>query len=349
MLSEREDGSEAVVNRSLTLGMVLIAFTIGGALLGFATAQTIFYVRQYWQKDRMFLKILVTSVWVLEIFHHGLFSASLYSTFVTFRFSEQIELPWTSSAQIIVNSTVTAVVQSFYVHRVWSFQKSVVLTTLLSLATIGCWSVGLAIMINGVVTGDPTAPGLSRALSSALSATTAGSDILLTASLSVLLMRSHTGSSRSKRLLNRLLLYTINTGALTSICSFLSLFTNIFAGQTDLYTLFYYGGTRLYTNSMMASLNARQSLRDHMANDTGMTSFENFEVHSESHQEPTLRVTDANPRKRSVQSLKALFRKTHGAHTPTETSISAGKARAFDLEDDAADATFPHPVRVPTQ
>lgn len=54
---------------------------------------------------------------------------------------------------------------------------------------------------------------------------------------------------------------------------------------------------------MMASLNARQSLRDHMINDTGITNFEDFQVRNdlelESHpaQEPTLRLM-----KRSVRA-----------------------------------------------
>ncbi|KAI0705795.1 hypothetical protein C8T65DRAFT_696391, partial [Cerioporus squamosus] len=65
-----------------------------------------------------------------------------------------------------------------------------------------------------------------------------------------------------------LMFYTINTGFLTS---------NVTMGKwTNLYVLFYYVGARLYTVCMLASLNAREALRDDMSEATCITTLPHF-------------------------------------------------------------------------
>ncbi|KAL7279126.1 hypothetical protein ACG7TL_006966 [Trametes sanguinea] len=131
-----------------------------------------------------------------------------------------------------------------------------------------------------------------QAFDIALSTVTATTDVLLSATLVTLLVRSRTGSPsesrgvgpgltvvpplpRSNRLINKLLFYTINTGLMTSVCAVLSLIMGgvhpnsyrrdspqvLVSPATSIYVMFYYIGAHLYSVSLLATLNARAALR----------------------------------------------------------------------------------------
>ncbi|OBZ72008.1 hypothetical protein A0H81_07991 [Grifola frondosa] len=83
----------------------------------------------------------------------------------------------------------------------------------------------------------------------ALNVITASTDILITASLCTLLLRSRSGSKRANILISKLpLLRTVNLQLLV-------------LPNTNLYILFFYLSGRFYSISLVATLNARRGLR----------------------------------------------------------------------------------------
>ncbi|KAI0758860.1 hypothetical protein C8Q74DRAFT_1372770 [Fomes fomentarius] len=270
-------------SRDLSIGLVLVAFDFNGMLLGLAAAQAVFYAQRYWRGDRLFLRVLVPVAVCLEVLHFILFCMSVYDITVTSRFFVGFrELPWMSSAQIIVNSTAVATIQSYvypalnidaanfssadlprdFTYTVSGHKSSplgfpcerpvllVHVQDLLSVLelqgvlVVGCWGIGLALMLTVLSPKDINTFFTLQRISTALNATIAVSDVLITLALSVLLLRSQIEGTRSQKLVKRLVLYTINTGALTSLCALLSLLTNVLVGETEFYILFYYIGTR---------------------------------------------------------------------------------------------------------
>jgi len=61
-------------------------------------------------------------------------------------------------------------------------------------------------------------------------------------------------------MINRLMLFVVNTGVLTSCCAVASLIALVASPATLIYASFYFCIGRLYTNSLLATLNARQVL-----------------------------------------------------------------------------------------
>ncbi|KAI0731002.1 hypothetical protein C8Q76DRAFT_717133 [Earliella scabrosa] len=255
------------------LGIILSGIGITGAIFGLACAQTGFYLRHYWAQDRALLRSIVSIVWTADCLHLGLYSYTIYY-YLVFKHNDffgQLQLPWTTLAQMIVNTTLVATVQFFYVLRVWSLCKHLAVIGFLILIVVANWAVGVLLMIKSKMATSVAALIELKDYNTATSSLLAFTDIAITTTLVVLLVTSRTSGSRSKRLISRLVFYTINTGLMTSICAFLSLITNLMKGDTNLYVLFSYLGASLYTVSMIASLNAREGLRNHMAEAPGIT------------------------------------------------------------------------------
>ncbi|KAF9036520.1 hypothetical protein BDZ89DRAFT_946477, partial [Hymenopellis radicata] len=98
-------------------------------------------------------------------------------------------------------------------------------------------------------------------LSITVNALAAGGDLLIAGTLVYLLMRSKTGFSRTERMIIKLVVLSVNTGLVTSVCAMASLVSILAWGHTFIYIAFFFCIGRLYSNSLLATLNLRQRIR----------------------------------------------------------------------------------------
>ncbi|OJT07350.1 hypothetical protein TRAPUB_1816 [Trametes pubescens] len=110
-----------------------------------------------------------------------------------------------------------------------------------------------------------------KGLSISINAFAAAGDVTIAAILCTILHYSRTGFSKSNTLINRLMVFAVNTGLLTSICACLSLITILALPNTFIYITFFFLVGRMYSNSLMATLNARKSLRDASSHDVSVS------------------------------------------------------------------------------
>jgi hypothetical protein len=115
-----------------------------------------------------------------------------------------------------------------------------------------------------------------KSLSILVNALGAAGDVLIAVALCILLHRSRTGFQRSDTMINKLIVFAVNTGVLTSLCAIASLISITVAGDTFLYIAFFFCLGRLYTNCLLANLNARKKIRD--AGDNIYTTSDNFSL-----------------------------------------------------------------------
>ncbi|OJT08982.1 hypothetical protein TRAPUB_116 [Trametes pubescens] len=104
--------------------------------------------------------------------------------------------------------------------------------------------------------------GKIKVLSISINGFAAAGDVVIAAILCTILQVSKTGFSKSNLLVNRLIVFSVNTGLLTSVCACMSLITILALPDTFVYICFFFLIGRLYSNSLMATLNARKSLRE---------------------------------------------------------------------------------------
>ncbi|KAH9945371.1 uncharacterized protein BXZ73DRAFT_73526 [Epithele typhae] len=101
-----------------------------------------------------------------------------------------------------------------------------------------------------------------------MSTLTAVTDLALSGTLVVLLARARTGSTGARRLINSLMIFTINTGLVTSLLNIVTVICLVLFPDYQIYLVFYYTGARntdpppVYTISLMATLNAREGFRE---------------------------------------------------------------------------------------
>ncbi|KAG9317622.1 hypothetical protein JVU11DRAFT_1832 [Chiua virens] len=114
--------------------------------------------------------------------------------------------------------------------------------------------------------------GSVRALSKSINGTTAAGDTVIALILCVLLQRSRTGFQKSNTLINKLIIFSVNTGLLTSVFALASLISISVWPNAFVYTTFYFCMGRLYCNTLLATLNARKILRGEGLDDMALTS-----------------------------------------------------------------------------
>ncbi|KIK39353.1 hypothetical protein CY34DRAFT_339326 [Suillus luteus UH-Slu-Lm8-n1] len=90
----------------------------------------------------------------------------------------------------------------------------------------------------------------------ALGATTFA-DVVIASSLCYLLATSRTGFSSTDSLITKLMVYVINTGSLTSICSMIAMITCAVMPNNFIFLAVEFLVAKLYVNSFLALLNAR--------------------------------------------------------------------------------------------
>jgi len=86
-------------------------------------------------------------------------------------------------------------------------------------------------------------------------------DTFIAGVLVFFLQTSKTGFRRSDSIVNRLIIFALNTGLFTSLDAMLSLIFITALPATFVYMAFYATLARLYTNSLLATLNARNNIK----------------------------------------------------------------------------------------
>ncbi|KIM76349.1 hypothetical protein PILCRDRAFT_826333 [Piloderma croceum F 1598] len=246
-----------------TMGVTLIGVIFAAALWGVSCVQVWFYFNNY-PKDAWYIKLLVAAVLASDTTHQALISHTIYSYLIT-NFGNVVELGnivWSLQVQVIFNALTAVMVQSFLTFRVWRLSNgSYILTSLVVPLVVGEFVTILYYFVKGSQLQTYAQLAALRSLSMAVNALAAAGDVLIAFVLCLMLQKSRTGFRRSDTMIKKLIIFTMNTGLLTSICAVASLISIVSAPNTIIYIAFYFNLGRLYSNTLVATLNARQSIR----------------------------------------------------------------------------------------
>ncbi|THH12067.1 hypothetical protein EW145_g236 [Phellinidium pouzarii] len=247
-----------------TYGCLFLGTTFTMALWGAGTLQLYVYYDRYWGSDMWWLKLFVFVVWVLDTVHQAFIIHCTYTDLVTnFADIESLEKLDTTIINIVILTALTsALVQTLFILRIWRLSKrNWILTGIISVLVAG-----------GIV---PSILYFAKArhlmftvqllsiiyLERAFTVVAAFTDVTITVVLVYFLQTSRTGFKKTNTLVSRLIVYTINTGLIPGLSSVTSMIFGFVLPDSYIYILFYFLISQLYMNSMLASLNSRQSPR----------------------------------------------------------------------------------------
>ncbi|RPD65457.1 hypothetical protein L227DRAFT_212549 [Lentinus tigrinus ALCF2SS1-6] len=252
-----------------TLGAAYIGNILAACLYGLTTLQTFIYYNRS-PKDSAVLKTLVAMLWFLDTLHLALISHTVYEYTVTDfgNFIALLEPTWSVLAQVIVTGVSDGIVRGIFCYRIWMLSNQHI-PTLAGLASAALLAFGCSLAFPIVGFRSTTFVDLQKIswiLYLGLS-TVLLSDILISAALCVLLAKRRSNFTRADGVVRNLIMYSVNTCLLTTACSLAALIAYAASPHTFIYISFYFLLPKLFLNSLLATLNARRSLRDQISKD----------------------------------------------------------------------------------
>jgi len=247
-----------------TFGALLVGGITAAVFSGIVTAQTFSYFNTY-PKDATEVKLLIGVVWFLDFCHTIFVSTSLWDHLIAhFGSVERIDyVPWSLALTIAFTAILTFLVHLFFIYRIFVLSNRnyffAIPLTLLACARLcfACLTTAKLITLRSLkrfvelYTFSFTS-GL--ALSSLI-------DVLVTGLLCYLLL-SHKQNSNLNGVLDKLLLYTFENGSMTCAAAFTSLVCWLTNHSTSLVFMgLHFVISKLYANSLLASLNTRKGLQ----------------------------------------------------------------------------------------
>ncbi|KIM37605.1 hypothetical protein M413DRAFT_448401 [Hebeloma cylindrosporum] len=244
-----------------SMGAMMIGVIVSAILHGITLLQAFIYWTKY-KKDAWYLKSLVLTTVTFDAIHLAMISHSVYHYVVSnFHRPDRLQyLVWTVLMEALFTGVNAGIVQTFYTFRIYRLSKRNFWLTggilFLILATTGCGTAWVILSMQLETYRQLLEISPLTITINALSTTV---DITIAASLCFLLHRARTGFKRSDTIINQLIVFVVNTGVLTTACAISSLICLIASPNSLIYATFYFCIGRLYTNSFLATLNARRS------------------------------------------------------------------------------------------
>ncbi|KAH6917760.1 hypothetical protein BKA70DRAFT_1553972 [Coprinopsis sp. MPI-PUGE-AT-0042] len=244
---------------------MLTGFIFNVLLLGIMITQVYIYYTTY-KRDKVWMKFFVGYLFVADIVNTAFCYADLYKTLIL-RFGDVEKLftaDWVFATEAATTAIIGASVQLFFAWRThmltrrWKYISRVIV----SLIVLTALTSGVAgIMTAWNVSRYPNFSEFQKfryTVSTWLGAA-AVCDAMITATLVIALRKQKTGFKRTDLIVDRIIKLTMNTGSLTMVVAVLDLIFFL-QSTSGLHLLFNYPLSKLYTNSLMSTLNSRRTL-----------------------------------------------------------------------------------------
>ncbi|KAJ7100471.1 hypothetical protein C8R44DRAFT_352830 [Mycena epipterygia] len=244
-----------------TVGAILIGGLFASLLGGMVNLQSMLYYRSY-KKDPLLVKSLIFCVWLLDNLHTGFIWGSLWHCLIEdYGMPDRIDfIPWCLT--LILTALMTFLVHCFFAHRIFLLSKRNWFMTLpvlaLALVRLAASSVSTWAMLHYQVFAlFKLHAGWIFTLGLAVSS---ANDILITGLLVHLFRSNKSGTGRLNHVIDKLILYGLETGSLTSIGIFVTMLCWVTMPQVLIFLGLHFVIGKLYANSLLVTLNTRKNI-----------------------------------------------------------------------------------------
>ncbi|TFK21386.1 hypothetical protein FA15DRAFT_645712 [Coprinopsis marcescibilis] len=247
-----------------TLGPLLLGGMFAMALWGITCVQTYTYFNRP-RRDRPALRAIVAFLLMLDTFDTSLNLHLTYHYMVTNYFNARaLFIPvWSVILHVAVTATSNFMIRTLFAQRIYHLSKgNKLITGWIMLISMTDLVTGIIITVKAF--GLKTYLELDT-LSNLMYLTFAagtGSDLSVAIALCWLLRSSRTGFKQTDSMIKTLMMYTVNTGLIVAIDAALGMILYIVMPNNFIFLGFYLLLSKLYLNSYLATLNARQQLRE---------------------------------------------------------------------------------------
>ncbi|KAG7441280.1 uncharacterized protein BT62DRAFT_997305, partial [Guyanagaster necrorhizus] len=264
-----------------TLGAVYIGATLSSILLGITALQAVIYYNKF-PHDAWYYRYSVAALWsahppvvfvdppvdwllhrILDLFHVALTTHAIYFYLID-SFGDYLALDhviWSFKLQILINVIIVVGVQSLYAVRLWKighhFHRFVPWLVVLVIAG-GC-ATGIVMTYDAYTLSRVSSlPSISKTVDGTF-ATTTSVDFIISGAMFYYLHKSTTITNFESTIamILSLMRVVVISGLATSTCSLLALMTFVAFPKTLVFFAIGFILPKLYINSLLAMLNAR--------------------------------------------------------------------------------------------
>jgi hypothetical protein len=254
----------AVISIPRSFGALLVGGLFASLLSGFVVVQAFVYYKLY-PSDITQTKVLVLAVWFLDTCHTAFIWAALWSYLIdNYGDLNGINIiHWNIALTIVMTAILTFLVHIFFAHRIFKLSKKNYFVTapIVVLAT-------LRLVSASVTTAEMIHYGsfsrfraeIKWIFTTGLALSTAA-DILITASLFILLHSSRTGAANLNAIIDSLIMYAFETGSLTCAGTVISMICWLTMPSNLIFMGLHFVIGKFYANSLLVTLNMRENIR----------------------------------------------------------------------------------------
>ncbi|KAK0202265.1 hypothetical protein DFS33DRAFT_1386560 [Desarmillaria ectypa] len=250
------------VNVPLLTGPLVLGYMWGYGLFGVLTVQMYIYYIHFNSQDNWKMRLYVWFIFLLEF---------IFTTFTTIAAWNQYGPGWGDVNSIILidwsweplpplNGTISAMVQTFYVWRIYNLTKNIWIPLFIEVvAIVQCvfaWYFGISVSVQGLHVEK--LKGLSAEISTWL-AGSAACDVMITSAIVFVLYRANSRSnfSQTTSAVTKIIRFTVETGLLTSAAAIAELVLWLTQSEYNIHFIGFLVLGRLYSNALVATLNSR--------------------------------------------------------------------------------------------
>ncbi|KIY73562.1 hypothetical protein CYLTODRAFT_434209 [Cylindrobasidium torrendii FP15055 ss-10] len=249
---------------TVAYGPMLIGMMFNLMLYGVVLSQTYIYLTSYKKRDKLWIQILVLFLLVANTANSVFVSADVYIALVINYGSSTVtdnapylkDCTWLFITNPIITGVVGAACQVFFCWRVKVLTRSWVLSGIVVIISI----VGMigSIMFSAHLVHTPAFLSFTdfKQIVILWLVCACAADVAISGIMVWYLRKHKTGFERSDELVDRIIRVTVQTGIITSFAAFIDMIVYL-VNPSALHLLFNVVLTKLYTCTMLSSLNSR--------------------------------------------------------------------------------------------
>jgi len=238
-------------------GPIVIGTIFNVLLYGISLTQTFFYISHF-KQDKWFMKTLVLVIFVADTMNTVFDVVYVYDSLIL-HYDDPAAIAnanWVFATDPAMGSLIASMVQIFFAWRVKVITGNIWIMIVLLFGSIVsglggvATSIAIGIVPNFLEFQRFKAPVIVWLVSSALV------DVTITGFLTWHLRKHRTGFTHTDDVLSKIIRLTVQTGLITSIWAVIDLAVFL-AVSTGVHLIFNFPLSKLYSNSLLSSLNAR--------------------------------------------------------------------------------------------
>jgi len=248
-------------------GGALTGIVLTSVIFGVITTQSFAYYRSFPQ-DPIYIKLAIVFLWLLQGFQLGCLTKALYTYLLSnYGHSQFLALAiWEGSVYQTTTVVAATTVQTFFAYRVYTLSSRRWIGFVMQTLILVQFGFGVASSCRAYILGTLYDIAVNeRWLIGTWLGCEAITDLALAGSMTFLLRRQRTGFKRTDNAINRMIIYTINTGTITSVVAVIVLVTFVIAGFHFVVLALGVPLGGIYTLTMLANLHSRLTIRGYLA------------------------------------------------------------------------------------